>query len=215
MNALIKVNIVTDECSREPVPKQLQGLDEITLQNLQTEGPDPMPIEFIDIEYWPEVDRTPAYNHDTHQKGEEILILVKKSKEVHVTYSIVTKSIEDLAAFITLEAANLFQQYGGPVMGGYSELEIKSWPLQYPAAMECVDSGGAIIPGEIALLQEQRGGTDLDCANRILTKASAFKNTYYPALGRRQFIDDLNVQTSTLADKLDIIDNNLYEDWSI
>lgn len=154
---------------------------------------------------------------DPKSENKPVLTTTVDTQACTVTrsYTVTDMDADQAAQFITSEAARLFQEYAGPVMAGYTKLEIDSWPLQYPAAKQCVDSGGSIVPDEISLLQAQRGGTALDCANRIITKAAAFQNTYYPALGRRQFIDDLNVQTSTLEDKIDIIDNNLYVDWTV
>jgi hypothetical protein len=143
------------------------------------------------------------------------LIVDTEAKTVTRGYTVTSMDANQAEEFITSEAARLFQENAGPVLSGYTSLEVKSWPLQYSAAKEYTDSGGAIVPDEIALLQAQRGGSALDCANSIITKSTAFKDAYYPALGRRQYIDDLNAQTITLLDKLDIIDNNLYVLWTI
>jgi hypothetical protein len=91
---MIKVNTQTNTASREAVPKALKGLSPETLINLQT-ALNPVPPEFIDIEFWPE-NLLPQTLLDTEKFGAEILKPQVKDKVVDVSYVIETKSDEEI-----------------------------------------------------------------------------------------------------------------------
>lgn len=93
---MIKVNTQTNTASREAVPKALKGLSPDTLINLQS-ALNPVPPEFIDIEFWPE-NRLSQTLLDTERFGAEILTPQVKDKVVDVSYVIETKSDEEIQA---------------------------------------------------------------------------------------------------------------------
>lgn len=93
---MIKVNIKTFECSREDIPSALQGLSNETLTNLQTEL-NPVPDEFKDIEYWPEIDVTPFVDITTQVcLDTETLEINKVAKIVKVLKGFRDKTTEEL-----------------------------------------------------------------------------------------------------------------------
>jgi hypothetical protein len=95
---MIEVNTKTLTATREPIPTALQGLSQDTLRNLQMEL-NPVPVEFLDIEFWDEVDVTPAYNPSTHTlDGEETLLVNSTNKTVEVTRGVRAKTTEELEA---------------------------------------------------------------------------------------------------------------------
>jgi len=88
---MIQINIVTQEISRQPIPLVVRGLAVVTLQNLQTEGPQPVPEEVKDLEFWPEVnaEQTLGWNK---KFGDEILSAEPVSKTVLISRQIVNMS---------------------------------------------------------------------------------------------------------------------------
>lgn len=93
----MKVNIKTLTATREGIPMPLIGLSADTLRNLQT-ALNPVPAEYIDIEYWDEVDITPTYDNTTHTlDGTETLTADIVTKTVKVAKGIRAKTAEELA----------------------------------------------------------------------------------------------------------------------
>jgi len=104
---MIKVNIKLLIATRSSIPTALIGLTAETLRNLQTEL-NPVPSEFKDIEFWDEVDVTPAFDASTHVlDGTETLTAVKASKTVEVLKGIRAKTAEELAAFAQQRASEV------------------------------------------------------------------------------------------------------------
>lgn len=68
---MIKVNVVTGDCTREAIHPRLKGLSAESLRNLQSLSPDPLPLELVDIEYWPAQDDTPAFDARVYSRGAE------------------------------------------------------------------------------------------------------------------------------------------------
>ena len=85
---MIKVIISTLTASREPLPANLRGLSSYTLQNLQTEL-NPVPAEFDDIEYWPEITVTPTFDPLTQKLEGETLTVNANDKTVTATALVV------------------------------------------------------------------------------------------------------------------------------
>lgn len=105
---MIKVNISTDAMNREPIPAALHGLNEETLKNLQSEL-NPVPNEFLDIEFWPEVATEP--NLEKNEKlGSEILTLDKPNKRVLVSYNVEQKTQQEIEAEIEVSKSKIQSQ---------------------------------------------------------------------------------------------------------
>ena len=102
---MIKVNTATLEATREPVPTALKGLTAETLRNLQTEL-NPVPADYTDIEYWPEVDISPTLT-ETQKYGAETLTAVLADKTVERNQAVVDKTSEELEAEADALAAGI------------------------------------------------------------------------------------------------------------
>ncbi len=102
---MIKVNIRTNIATREPIPANLVGLDEFTLQNLQTEL-NPVPDDLIDIEYWLENNLITPFDADAQKLGAEILTPDIPNKIVNITHSIVALTPQELADNLSNAKAN-------------------------------------------------------------------------------------------------------------
>ena len=94
---MIKVNIKTNEATREGIPSSLIGLSNTTLQNLQTELK-PVPTELQDIEFWPEVDVSPNFDTSTKKYEGETFELDMENKVVKVSRIVVSKTEEEIQA---------------------------------------------------------------------------------------------------------------------
>ncbi len=93
---MIKVNVKTLHAVREFFPNSLLGLSQSTLQNLQSEL-DPVPDELKDIEYWQEVDKSPALTETQVYDGTETLTPDLATKTVVVVRGVRDKTAEELA----------------------------------------------------------------------------------------------------------------------
>ena len=94
---MIKVNIATLEIKRERLPRSLRGLTNETLRNLQTEL-NPVPVRFLNIEYWPENNITPVIDKATEKYGDEILTIDVPGKWVNVSKQVLLLNTSELAA---------------------------------------------------------------------------------------------------------------------
>lgn len=81
---MIKVILSTLTAVRESLPANLRGLSSETLRNLQTQGPVPLPVEFKDIEYWPENHIAVDYDPLTEKLEGETLTADEANKVVNV-----------------------------------------------------------------------------------------------------------------------------------
>jgi len=91
---MIKVTISTLTAVREELPSYLTR-DVYTLQNLQSIAK-PVPDYLFDIEYWPEVDKTPSYDDRTHVLGDETLTVDAGTKTVNVVKKRVKRPIAEI-----------------------------------------------------------------------------------------------------------------------
>lgn len=91
---MIKVNIQTLDAEREPIPVNLRGLDDSTLRDLQT-ALDPVPDEFLNIEYWPS-SYTPSALSGNYVTG-ETLVADAATKTVVVTDVLTDYTAAELA----------------------------------------------------------------------------------------------------------------------
>lgn len=94
---MIRVDLSTLAAAREPVPANLHGLDADTLRNLQSIL-DPVPADLAGLEWWPEVDETPAFDPLTHKPGAETLTPDMEAKVIRVVREIVPLTEEELEA---------------------------------------------------------------------------------------------------------------------
>ena len=87
---MIKVNILAEPpfAYRDPIPDELKGLSNSTLQNLQTEL-NPVPQEFVGVEWWIENYENTPHDTETHKYGAEILTPDVATKTVNISYEIV------------------------------------------------------------------------------------------------------------------------------
>jgi len=125
----IKVTISTLEAVREELPAFLKGLDEETLQNIQSIA-DPVPPHLSGIEYWPEVDDTPAFDSRTHTKGLETLTADAGTKTVSSVYALDELSLDDVIAHCEKEVRAKMNQVltsdidvGGGIISNRAELQ--------------------------------------------------------------------------------------------
>ena len=102
---MIKVNTATLTATREAIPRELKGLTNETLRNLQSEL-NPVPPSLVDIEYWPEV-RVVQNLLSTEKFTDEILTVQVGTKDVAVSYVIEDKTAEELAAEEAVMAAKV------------------------------------------------------------------------------------------------------------
>jgi len=92
---MIRVEINTLVADRTPVPKDIRGIGDDTLQNLQSKGP--KPVRYPGFEWWPENINLPTFNSDTHKQGSEILTVDEPAKTVDVTYNVDALDAGELA----------------------------------------------------------------------------------------------------------------------
>lgn len=93
---MIKVNTQTLNAIREQIPANLKGLSIDTLTNLQTEL-NPVPVELVNVEYWPSVLTTQTITA-SQKLGDEILTAIAADKVVEVSYYAVDKTAEEIQA---------------------------------------------------------------------------------------------------------------------
>jgi len=91
---MIKINIQTNELTRESIPANLRRLSTHTLNNLQTEL-DPVPDDLIDIEYWNESPVSTQYNQDTQRLGNEILTADLVNRVVNVSHEVINLTAQE------------------------------------------------------------------------------------------------------------------------
>lgn len=109
---MIKVNIKTQETSREPIPECLRNLGSETLRNLQTEL-NPVPPHLIDIEFWPENRIVVEYDQNTQKLEGETFELNTVDKIVNATPIVVDRfdTPEELQAFLDAESLKAFESF--------------------------------------------------------------------------------------------------------
>ena len=123
---MIKVNTQTLNATRDPVPANLKGLDDYTLQNLQAEL-NPVPANLIDLEWWPEKQLGTFYDAETQRLGDEILTADAGFKTVDVTHVVVNLSAGEITTNLNnakaqkiaeLDSLFIAKRDGGTVVNG-------------------------------------------------------------------------------------------------
>ncbi len=94
---MIKINIRTQELSRESIPANLKGLSAHTLNNLQT-ALNPVPQNLTDIEYWRESPQATVFDEYTQRLGAEILTVDASKRVVNVTNEVVALTAQEIEA---------------------------------------------------------------------------------------------------------------------
>ena len=123
---MIKVNLSTLAVSREAIPSNIQGLDTLTLNNLQTEL-NPAPDDLVGIEYWNESPVATAFNAETQKLGDEILTIDVPGRVVDVSHEVVALTQQEMADNLSaaksekineLDSLFITKRDGGTVVGG-------------------------------------------------------------------------------------------------
>lgn len=136
---MIKVNINTLEAIREDIPQALVGLSDHSLRNLQSVL-SPIPVEFLDIEFWPPVDVEIVVGADEKIEGEN-LAANAMTKTVNVTPVLVPKTSEDYAAEASIRLEATKQECARRILG-LMDLETQS-NLQGEKSLDGFDVGEA------------------------------------------------------------------------
>ena len=111
---MIKVNTQTLAATRDPVPANIKGLQDITLTNLQTEL-NPVPEDLIDLEWWP-ADYTPAViDVAVEYVSGETLAANADTKTVLVTDVLTNYTADELAVMAVAYEAAAVKAYGDAV----------------------------------------------------------------------------------------------------
>lgn len=196
---MIKINTNTLEATREPLPKALKGLTVDTLQNLQSEL-NPVPTEFLDIEYWPEVEQSTSYDQYTQYLGEEILTVDAPSKTVTVSHVVMEKTAEVISQELVekkqekiREISSIFSQEVSVFQGDTPLVEVLSWGKQETEAR----GTGTSLLAKIALA---RGISVSALKAKVIAKADLWNDFYGPLLGKKQGLEDSIEATTTLAE---------------
>ena len=200
---MIKVNTVTLEAIREELHLALVGLEEHTLQNLQLEL-DPVPPEFIGIEYWPSTDDTPAFDKRTHTLGDETLIPDIQTKTVSAVKALVKKSASDV------------NQYARKVVTGRMQTELN----------KDINIGGGIISNreELAANRDLLDGSEdskinFESGHKLITMAQQntivanMKARHRTVNTRAHDIATLIKSQTTVTGKINTLDTEINIGW--
>ena len=134
---MIRVNTQTDELAREQVPAGLKKLADETLRNLQTEL-DPVPSEYLNYEWWPEVNNAPPLAAD-EKYGSEILNIDKPNKQVLVSYNVETKTQDEIDAEIETSRVHIQSQI-------QQRLDSFAQSRMYDSALSCCSYSASTDP---------------------------------------------------------------------
>lgn len=140
---MIEVNIATMTAQRTSIAAELVGLDADTLRNLQTVL-DPVPDHLTGIEYWPEVDETPAFDPDTYARGEETLTPDIETKTVKTVGAVVARADEEVQATMTAIDNDLAARVDAQIAAIYAGPQrfIKEYEEREQQARDFIASGG-------------------------------------------------------------------------
>lgn len=149
---MFEVTLSTMTAHRVTLPSELVGLDANTLRNLQT-ALDPVPAQFIGIEYWPAELVETAYDHNTHKIDGETLVVDAERKVVLVSPQAVPLTTEEIAA----RAAEAARAFNADLDVQIVALEAKITPRRQREALLSGDTSFiAQIDAEIAALRAKR-----------------------------------------------------------
>lgn len=207
---MIKLNVSTLQATREAIPANLRGLSDHTLTNLQTEL-NPVPVDLIDIEYWPEIVANQTITND-QKFGDEIFVINSGDKTVSVSRQILNKTGAELSTDNGIvydnKEAEIIQDFDSAVLvalGKYTSLEVDSWYKQEKEARDWTADNLSPTP-LLDAVATARGTTLTVLASQIITKANAFEVVYGSILGKKQKLsDELYVIDVNLAGAIDLI----------
>jgi len=197
-NMAIKVTLSTLTAVREELPDYLTK-DEFTLQNLQSIA-NPVPDYLFDIEYWPEVDDTPAFDARTHVKGAETLTPDDGPKTVSVVCALDDIPLSEVVTLCEKEVMNKMNQVsaeeidiGGGFLSTLRELQ---------ANRDLFDDGG---PGSINFKNGHKSLTAVEKATIKSTLRSRSQDLH----NRAGAILDLIEAEATGETKIAVLDAEL------
>lgn len=197
---MIKVNIQTLECTREPLPAELRGLLEHTLQNLQTEI-DPIPQGLENIEYWPEIDDTTLYDEGKHSTGAETLTPNVGAKTVSVVHDLVLRPVSEVASEKLEEISSILDSKLIPLRGDVSDIQRETWSRFAEGALTQGRNPGSAS----TILQaraDKQGKTIAQIKDAVLAKSEPID----------QQLGDLFGQSDILNDQVQVIVNGVTTD---
>jgi len=207
---MIKVNLLDWSAVRESIPKALLGLSDDTLRNLQTEL-HPVPADFVDIEYWPEIAVSQTITND-QKFGDEIFVVNSGDKTVSVSKHVLNKTNAELLADNTIaynnkqtEITDAFKAAVRTSRSAYAQEEIDSFPEQR-AELRDYDDDPLSETLLLDALAVGRGAPKSQVVDRIRTMSRAYKPVYGSILGKKQKLsDDLYAVDVNLAGAIDLI----------
>lgn len=101
---MIKIDLATNEMTRETVPQFLNGLAQESLNDLSWADES---LGVSGIGYWPEVVNDTAIDTNTHKYGDEILTSDALSKTVLVSHEVLALSQLEIDALTTAKLAEI------------------------------------------------------------------------------------------------------------
>lgn len=167
---MIKVNVQTLECSREPVPDSLQGLDPITLLDLMWTSPS---IGLRPYAWWPEEDQSPVLTRHTRY-GLESFLADPDRKVVIVHKAVMPWSAEEIIADKLLLMAEIDDLVASR-MASSIRFQL-GYELREAAANAYKTSGYTSTPSDwIMRFATNVGKTAQEATDIILTQATGLR----------------------------------------
>jgi len=161
---MIRVDINTLVADRVSPPDNVLGLEDETLRNLQSAGPDPIPGNVLGFEWWDEVDNTPTFDERVKVKGAETLTPDVGTKTVSVVCVLDDIPLSEVVTLCEKEVMNKMNQVTGEeidIGGGFL-----STLRELQANRDLFDDGG---PGSINF---KNGHKSLTAAEKAAIKAT-------------------------------------------
>lgn len=170
---MIEVNLQTMTARRAAIPAELVGLSQDTLRNLQTEL-NPVPEQFANVEYWPDVDETPEFDADTHGRGEEMLVPDMDTKTVKVIGTVVVLPPDTVQAKMAAIDSDLSARIDSLIAAIYAGPQrfIKEYEEREAQARDFIARNGVgEVPARIAAFAAASGLAPLSAAQLTVQQA--------------------------------------------